>query len=90
MELGGHSPVMIFDDADLDAAAKLSAAGKFRNAGQVCISPTRFFVQEGVHDKFLTLFKKEVEAVNVGDGLETGVTMGPLVAERRVALWMIS
>ena len=86
MELGGHSPVMIFDDADLDAAAKLSAAGKFRNAGQVCISPTRFFVQEGVHDKFLELFKKEVEAVNVGDGLETGVTMGPLVAERRVGV----
>jgi len=84
MELGGHSPVMVFKDADINAAAQFCAAGKFRNAGQVCISPTRFFVEESVHDAFLAAFKKHIEAVNVGNGLDDGVTMGPLVAERRI------
>ena len=84
MELGGHSPVMVFEDCDIEAAAKLCAAGKFRNAGQVCISPTRFFVQDSIHDRFLALFKKQVEAVKVGDGLDENMNMGPLVAERRV------
>ncbi|MEK9936936.1 MAG: NAD-dependent succinate-semialdehyde dehydrogenase, partial [Rhodobiaceae bacterium] len=84
MELGGHSPVMVFEDCDIEAAAKLCAAGKFRNAGQVCISPTRFFVQDSIHDRFLALFKKQVEAVKVGDGLDEEVNMGPLVAERRI------
>ena len=86
MELGGHSPVMVFEDCDLEAAAKLCAAGKFRNAGQVCISPTRFFVQDSIHDKFLTLFQQQVEAVQVGNGLEENVNMGPLVAERRIEI----
>jgi succinate-semialdehyde dehydrogenase/glutarate-semialdehyde dehydrogenase len=86
MELGGHSPVMIFKDADIEAAAQLCAAGKFRNAGQVCISPTRFFVEEAVHDQFLAAFKKHVEAVKVGNGLDAGVSMGPLVAERRIEI----
>jgi succinate-semialdehyde dehydrogenase/glutarate-semialdehyde dehydrogenase len=86
MELGGHSPVMVFDDADIDAAAQHCAAGKFRNAGQVCISPTRFFVQESVHDKFLSAFRKHAEAINVGDGLQAGSTMGPLVAARRLEI----
>ena len=84
MELGGHSPVMVFKDADIDAAAQLCAMGKFRNAGQVCISPTRFFVDAAVHDEFLAAFKKHVEAVNLGNGLDAGVSMGPLVAERRI------
>ena len=84
MELGGHSPVMVFEDCDIEAAAKLCAAGKFRNAGQVCISPTRFFVQDGIHDRFLALFKQQVEAVKVGDGLDENMNMGPLVAERRI------
>lgn len=84
MELGGHSPVMIFDDADIDSAAQHCAAGKFRNAGQVCISPTRFFVQESVHDKFLNAFKNHIASINVGDGLKIGTTMGPLVAGRRI------
>jgi succinate-semialdehyde dehydrogenase/glutarate-semialdehyde dehydrogenase len=84
MELGGHSPVMVFEDCDIEAAAKLCAAGKFRNAGQVCISPTRFFVQDSIHDRFLALFKEQVEAVKVGDGLDEAVNMGPLVAERRI------
>jgi succinate-semialdehyde dehydrogenase/glutarate-semialdehyde dehydrogenase len=84
MELGGHSPVMVFEDADIEAAAKLCAAGKFRNAGQVCISPTRFMVQDSIHDAFLSAFKQAVEAINVGNGLDDGVSMGPLVAERRI------
>ncbi len=84
MELGGHSPVMVFEDCDIEAAAKLCAAGKFRNAGQVCISPTRFFVQDSIHDKFLALFREQVEAVKVGDGLDKNINMGPLVAERRI------
>ena len=84
MELGGHSPVMVFKDADIDAAAQLCAMGKFRNAGQVCISPTRFFVDAAVHDEFLAAFKKHVYAVNLGNGLDAGVSMGPLVAERRI------
>jgi len=86
MELGGHSPVMVFEDCDLELAAKMCAAGKFRNAGQVCISPTRFFVQDSIHDKFLTLFQQQVEAVQVGNGLEENVNMGPLVAERRIEI----
>ena len=86
MELGGHSPVMVFEDCDIESAAKLCAAGKFRNAGQVCISPTRFFIQDKIHDKFLALFKEHVEAVKVGDGLAEGINMGPLVAERRIEI----
>lgn len=84
MELGGHSPVMVFDDCDIESAAQLCAAGKFRNAGQVCVSPTRFFIQDSIHDKFLKLFKRHVEAVKVGDGLDEKMNMGPLVAERRI------
>lgn len=84
MELGGHSPVMIFKDADIEAAVKHCATGKFRNAGQVCISPTRFFVEAPVYDEFIKSFKSHVEAINVGDGLSTASTMGPLVADRRL------
>ena len=84
MELGGHSPVIVFKDADIDAAAQLCTQGKFRNAGQVCISPTRFFIEESIHDQFLKAFKKHVEAVNIGNGLDAGVSMGPLVADRRL------
>jgi len=74
----------VFEDCDIESAAQLCAAGKFRNAGQVCISPTRFFVQDSIHDKFLAAFKRHVEAVKVGDGLDEAVNMGPLVAERRI------
>ena len=84
MELGGHSPVMVFEDCDIESAAQLCAVGKFRNAGQVCISPTRFFIQNSVHDKFIELFKEHVAAIQVGDGLNESVNMGPLVAERRI------
>ncbi len=84
MELGGHSPVIVFDDADVEKAAQMAAGFKFRNAGQVCISPTRFFVQENVVDKFTDAFVDATSKVKVGNGLDDGVAMGPLVAERRL------
>jgi succinate-semialdehyde dehydrogenase/glutarate-semialdehyde dehydrogenase len=84
MELGGHAPAIVFDDADLEAATKILAANKFRNAGQVCIAPTRFLVQENVYEDFVGRFVQAAEAVRVGDGLERGTTMGPLANDRRV------
>jgi len=83
MELGGHAPVIVFDDADVDAAAKLLAFGKFRNAGQVCVSPTRFLVQEKVYNSFVEKFTEHARALKVGNGLEQGVTMGALANPRR-------
>jgi acyl-CoA reductase-like NAD-dependent aldehyde dehydrogenase len=85
MELGGHAPVIVCDDAEIDSAADMLAAFKFRNAGQVCISPTRFYVQEGAYDKFIARFLARVEKVKVGDGLATDTKMGPLAQKRRVA-----
>lgn len=84
MELGGHAPVMIFNDADLEKAIEVTAAAKFRNAGQVCASPTRFLVQDGIADKFTEGFAKAARAIKVGNGLEDGVTMGPLANGRRI------
>lgn len=84
MELGGHAPAIVFDDADLDKAAELLAGAKLRNAGQVCVSPTRFMIQEKVYQPFLETFVGKVRDVKVGDGLAEGTKMGPLVNERRV------
>jgi succinate-semialdehyde dehydrogenase/glutarate-semialdehyde dehydrogenase len=84
MELGGHSPVVVFGDADPEKTADTIAAFKFRNAGQVCISPTRFYVQEPVYDRFLKRFTEFANAVKLGDGLEAGVTMGPMANARRL------
>jgi len=83
MELGGHAPVIVFEDADVDAAAKMLAFGKFRNAGQVCVSPTRFLVQEKVYDSFVDKFTEHARALKVGNGLEQGMTMGALANPRR-------
>ena len=85
MELGGHAPVIVCDDADIDAAADMLAGFKFRNAGQVCISPTRFYVQEGAYDKFVARFLAKVGKIKVGDGLAADTRMGPLAQARRVA-----
>ena len=85
MELGGHAPAIVFDDADVNVASKLLSASKFRNAGQVCVSPTRFLVQEKVYDQFVEQFVGYAKSVKVGDGLEQGTTMGPLANPRRVA-----
>ncbi|KAG4081030.1 hypothetical protein HA402_010201 [Bradysia odoriphaga] len=84
MELGGHSPVLVFDDADIDHAAEMLAKFKVRNAGQVCVSPTRFYVQNGAYEQFLARFTEVLKGIKIGDGLEAGTQMGPLAHERRV------
>jgi succinate-semialdehyde dehydrogenase/glutarate-semialdehyde dehydrogenase len=84
MELGGHAPVLVFEDADIELAVKLSVASKFRNAGQVCVAPTRFFIHERIRDSFVDLFCRAVKSIQVGSGLEPGTTMGPLANPRRV------
>jgi succinate-semialdehyde dehydrogenase/glutarate-semialdehyde dehydrogenase len=84
MELGGHAPVIVTEDADVDLAAELMVANKFRNAGQVCVSPTRFLVQERVADQFTEKFAEGAKAIRVGSGLEPGIEMGPLANDRRI------
>ena len=84
MELGGHSPVVVFADADPEKSADTIAAYKYRNAGQVCISPTRFYVQEPVYSRFLARFTEYAKSLKLGDGLEKGVGMGPLANARRI------
>jgi succinate-semialdehyde dehydrogenase/glutarate-semialdehyde dehydrogenase len=83
MELGGHAPVLVFDDCDLEKAIKLSSTQKFRNAGQVCISPTRFYVQEGIYDRFVAGFAEATKKVQMGNGLDASTIMGPLANDRR-------
>lgn len=84
MELGGHAPAIIFGDADVDKAVKVMAMSKFRNAGQVCVSPTRFLVQDSVYDKVIGSFTEAARAVKVGNGMDAGIEMGPLANERRI------
>jgi len=84
MELGGHSPVIVCDDADVDAAADIMASSKFRNAGQVCVSPTRFYVQEKAYDRFVSRFLEKVSKLKVGPGIEADTKMGPLAHKRRM------
>lgn len=84
LELGGHAPVLIFDDADIDKAVAILSMTKFRNAGQICISPTRFLVQDGVFDRFTDGFTKAAEAIKTGNGLDPDSQMGPLSTQRRV------
>ncbi len=84
MELGGHAPVIICDDADITLAVKNAGGAKFRNAGQVCISPTRFLVQDRVYDEFTRALAKHASGLAVGDGLADGTQMGPLANPRRL------
>ncbi len=84
LELGGHAPVVVCDDVDVAMAAKTTLAMKFRNAGQVCISPTRFLVQDAVYDRFVDAFAEGAAALKVGPGLAEGTQMGPLANSRRV------
>jgi succinate-semialdehyde dehydrogenase / glutarate-semialdehyde dehydrogenase len=84
MELGGHAPAIVFEDADLDSAVKILSANKYRNAGQVCISPTRFLVQESIYKPFVEKFIAATKAVRVGDGMDKETRMGPLAHARRV------
>jgi succinate-semialdehyde dehydrogenase/glutarate-semialdehyde dehydrogenase len=83
MELGGHAPVLVFDDCDLEKTLDMVVPQKFRNAGQVCVSPTRFYVQRGIYDAFLKGFAERTAKVKVGDGLEAETKMGPLANARR-------
>jgi len=83
MELGGHGPVLVFDDVDLDGVLDQAVAAKFRNAGQVCVSPTRFYVHESRYEKFIQGFTERVEKVTVGNGLDENNAMGPLIHARR-------
>ncbi len=83
MELGGHAPVLVFDDVDVEAVLDLAAASKFRNAGQVCVSPTRFYVQDAIYERFAAGFAARALKWTVGDCLNEGVRMGPLAHARR-------
>jgi succinate-semialdehyde dehydrogenase / glutarate-semialdehyde dehydrogenase len=85
MELGGHAPAIVFADADVGVAASVLAAGKYRNAGQVCIAPTRFLVQESVYEQFVDEFVGRTRALKMGNGGDDGVTIGPLANDRRQA-----
>lgn len=85
MELGGHAPVVIFDDCDLDRTVETLAVGKVRNAGQVCVSPTRFYVQQGIHDRFVQAYSERMARMIVGDGLAEDTNMGPMANSRRPA-----
>ncbi|MYH33830.1 MAG: NAD-dependent succinate-semialdehyde dehydrogenase [Gammaproteobacteria bacterium] len=83
MELGGHAPVIVCEDTDVETAAVSGAVRKMRNAGQVCTSPTRFFVQESIFDRYLDVFVRRAAETVVGNGVDAGVEMGPLANERR-------
>jgi succinate-semialdehyde dehydrogenase/glutarate-semialdehyde dehydrogenase len=83
LELGGHAPVLIFDDCDLEKTLDMVVPQKFRNAGQVCVSPTRFYVQESIYDAFIKGFAERTKRLKVGNGLDEGVKMGPLANTRR-------
>jgi succinate-semialdehyde dehydrogenase / glutarate-semialdehyde dehydrogenase len=84
MELGGHAPVLVLADADVDAVARSAVPACFRNSGQVCTSPTRFVVHRTVYDRFLSVFVEAVRGLKVGDGRVDGVQMGPVATERRI------
>ncbi|WJF90868.1 NAD-dependent succinate-semialdehyde dehydrogenase [Paraburkholderia bonniea] len=85
MELGGHAPVIVCADADLERAAKLLCVAKFRNAGQICIAPTRFLIHASVYDAFVAAFVSETERLSVGNGLSAATDVGPLANARRLA-----
>jgi len=84
MELGGHAPAIIFADADVEKAVKTLVGSKFRNAGQVCVSPTRFLVEDRVYSDVVEAFTEAAKAVKVGSGLDEGTQMGPLANDRRI------
>src|SRR5690625_1621500 len=79
LELGGHAPMIVLDDADVDVAVKGAVASKFRNAGQTCICANRIYVQSGIYDEFVETFAAAVEELKVGDGIDDSVDVGPLI-----------
>ncbi|WP_292051822.1 MULTISPECIES: NAD-dependent succinate-semialdehyde dehydrogenase [unclassified Brevundimonas] len=84
LELGGNAPFIVFDDADIDAAVQGAVASKYRNAGQTCVCTNRFYVQAGVYDQFVEKMKVEVEKLKVGNGMEEGVQVGPLIDDKAI------
>lgn len=84
MELGGHAPLIVFDDADVDAAVQASVACKFRNGGQTCVCANRFYVQAGVYDEFMAKFKTAISKLKVGRGTDEGVNIGPLINDAAI------
>jgi succinate-semialdehyde dehydrogenase/glutarate-semialdehyde dehydrogenase len=84
MELGGHGPVIVCEDADPVASGQMSARGKFLNAGQICVAPTRFIVHESLHDRFVDSFVSTARSLKIGNGLDEGVELGPLANARRL------
>src|SRR5579863_2439165 len=85
MELGGNAPLIVFDDADLEAALSMSVPTKYANAGQVCVTPDRFLIHESLHDAFVEGFVQRAKALKLGDGLDRSVQMGPLINEGRLS-----
>ncbi|EAP96767.1 NAD-dependent succinate-semialdehyde dehydrogenase [Vibrio splendidus] len=81
MELGGNAPFIVFDDADIDAAVQGAMASKFRNAGQTCVCANRFYVHSKVYDEFVAKFDQAVQQLKIGNGLDEGVTIGPVVSQ---------
>jgi succinate-semialdehyde dehydrogenase/glutarate-semialdehyde dehydrogenase len=84
LELGGNAPFIVFDDADLDSAVDGAMASKYRNAGQTCVCANRFYVQDGIYDRFVAKFAEKTKALKVGNGFEDGVTQGPLIEDAAV------
>ena len=84
MELSGHSPFIVFDDVDINKVADMAVAAKFRNNGQVCISPNRFYIQENKKDEFVNVFIDKVKKLKIGNGLDEGVNLGPLTTAKRL------
>jgi succinate-semialdehyde dehydrogenase/glutarate-semialdehyde dehydrogenase len=84
MELGGHAPVIVHHDADFDLAVNTLVAAKYRNAGQVCTSPTRFYVHESIYARFVEAFAAKAAVLRIGNGLDAETQMGPIIAGRRV------
>ena len=83
LELGGNAPVLIFDDVDVDALAKATSIARFRNNGQVCVAPQRFYVHKNIYNQFSELVTKYVSQLKVGNGFEDGVNVGPLITKRQ-------
>ena len=84
MELSGHSPFIVFDDADLNKATDIAIAAKFRNNGQVCISPNRFYIQESKKDEFVGLFIEKTKKLKIGNGMDPDTQLGPLTTQKRL------
>ena len=84
LELGGNAPFIVFDDADVDAAVEGAIAAKYRNGGQTCVCANRFYIQDGIYDAFAAKFAERTSQLRVGNGLEDGVVIGPLIEDAAV------